>query len=199
MKKFIFDLETTGLSDKKNGIIQIAGIIDLGNDQRHKFDFKCKPYPGKIIEPQALAVTGTTQEMIDGYADPKKAYKALVTLMGKYIDKFDKNDKFVIMGYNCIFDIGFMRQFFIDSGDRYYGSWFSSYNMIDVHKLFTALRGSGLYPELEEVENMKLETLANFYGIEIKAHDALSDIYATEELYRIFLEQLSRHPSALKV
>ena len=102
------------------------------------------------------------------------------------------------MGYNCIFDIGFMRQFFIDSDDRYYGSWFSSYNMIDVHKLFTALRGSGLYPELEEVENMKLETLANFYGIEIQAHDALSDIYATEELYRVFVEQLSRHPGALK-
>ena len=66
--------------------------------------------------------------------------------------------------------------------------------MIDVHKLFTALRGSGLYPELEKLENMKLETLAKFYDIEIKAHDALSDIYATEALYDIFIQQLNRFP-----
>ncbi len=198
MKKFIFDLETTGLDAKKNGIIQIAGIIDLGNNKRHKFDFKCKPFPGQKIEEQALAITGTTREMINTYADPVKAYKALITLMGKYIDKFDKNDKFVIMGYNCTFDIAFMREFFLKNGDKYYGSWFSSYNMIDVHKLFTALRGTGFYPELEALENMKLETVAKFYEVEIKAHDALSDIYATETLYEIFTQQLARFPGSLQ-
>ena len=31
MKKFIFDLETTGLDAKKHGVIQIAGIIRLDN------------------------------------------------------------------------------------------------------------------------------------------------------------------------
>ena len=67
-----------------------------------------------------------------------------------------------------------------------------SYNVIDVHKLFTALRGSGLYPELEALPNMKLETVANHYGVEIDAHDALSDIYATESLYNIFLQQMKR-------
>ena len=117
--------------------------------------------------------------------------------MSKYVDQYDKNDKFTIVGYNCTFDIGFLREFFRLNNDKYYGSWFSSYNMIDVHKLFTALRGSGLYPELEALENMKLETVANHYGIEIQAHDALSDIYATEKLYDIFIEQLARFPKAL--
>ena len=82
MKKFIFDLETTGLDAVKNGIIQIAGIIDLGNDNKHKFDFKCKPFPGQILDPYALTVTSTTPEMIAGYVPPAKAYKALLSLLG---------------------------------------------------------------------------------------------------------------------
>lgn len=195
MKKFIFDLETTGLDPKKHGIIQTAGIIRLADGQKHKFNFKHKPFPHQILDPVALEITGTTQEMIETYAAPEKAYKALITLMDKYVDRYDKNDKFIIMGYNCTFDIGFLRQFFINNNDKYYGSWFSSYNMIDVHKVFTALRGTGLFPELEALENMKLETLAKHYGIEIDAHDALSDIYATEKLYDIFIRELKRHLS----
>ena len=197
MKKFIFDLETTGLDAKKHGVIQIAGIIRLDNGVKHKFDFKCKTFPGQILDPIALSITGSTPELIASYHDPKKVFKALLTLMSKYVDQYDKNDKFTIVGYNCTFDIGFLREFFRLNNDKYYGSWFSSYNMIDVHKLFTALRGSGLYPELEALENMKLETVANHYGIEIQAHDALSDIYATEKLYDIFIEQLARFPKAL--
>ncbi len=193
MKKFTFDLETTGLHPKDNGIIQIAGIIQIDQGTKHKFDFKCKPFPGQKLDPYALEVTGTTPEMIASYVEPARAYNALINLMGKYVDKYDKNDKFVIMGYNVTFDIGFLREFFINCGDKYYGSWFNSYNVIDVHKLFTAMRGSGLYPELEALPNMKLETVANFYGVEINAHDALSDIYATESLYDIFVEELKRH------
>lgn len=197
MKKFIFDLETTGLDPKKHGIIQMAGIISLSDNSKHKFNFKQKPFPGQQLDPVALEITGTTPEMIEGYADPKQVYKALITLMSKYVDRFDSKDKFIIVGYNSAFDVGFLREFFRLNNDKYYGSWFSSYNMIDVHKLFTALRGSGLYPELEALENMKLKTVAEFYKIKIDAHDALSDIYATEKLFDIFTEQLSRHPKAL--
>lgn len=192
MKKFIFDLETTGLDPKKHGIIQTAGIIRLADGQKHKFNFKQNIFPGQILDPVALEITGTTPEQIQSYAPPEKAYKALIKLMSKYVDRYDPQDKFIIMGYNCTFDIGFLRQFFLNNNDRWYGSWFSSYNMIDVHKLFTGLRGTGLYPELEKLENMKLATLAEFYGIEIDAHDALSDIYATEKLYEVFIDQLKR-------
>jgi DNA polymerase-3 subunit epsilon len=196
VKKFIFDLETTGLDPKKHGIIQTAGIIRLSDGTKHKFNFKHKPFPNQILDPIALEITGTTPKMIATYAPPEKAYKALITLLSKYVDRYDSKDKFIIMGYNCTFDIGFLRQFFINNNDKYYGSWFSSYNMIDVHKLFTALRGTGLYPELEELDNMKLETVAKFYNIEIDAHDALSDIYSTEKLYDIFTQQLTRYLQA---
>lgn len=192
MKKFIFDLETTGLNPEVHGIIQTAGIIALPNGVKHKFDFKHKPFPGQKLDPIALKITNTTPEMIETYSAPEKAYKALISLLGKYADKYDKNDKYIVMGYNCNFDINFLRKFFLNNNDKWYGSWFSSYDMIDVHKLFTALRGTGLYPELAALKNMKLETVANFYGIEINAHDALSDIYATEALYDVFIEQLSR-------
>jgi DNA polymerase-3 subunit epsilon len=192
MKKFIFDLETTGLNEKKHGIIQTAGIIRLADGSKHKFDFRHQPFPHQEIDPRALEITGTTMEDIKSYAPPEKAFKALLNLMDKYVDRYDKNDKFTIMGYNCTFDIKFLREFFINNGDKYYGSWFSSYDMIDVHKLFTGLRGSGLFPELEALPNMKLETLAKHYGIEIQAHDALSDIYATEALYEIWIKEMKR-------
>lgn len=192
VKKFIFDLETTGLDPKKNGIIQTAGIISLPGGVKHKFNFKQQLFPGQIVDPVALEITGTTPEMIASYADPTKVYKALINLMSKYVDRYNPQDKFIVMGYNCTFDIGFLRQFFLNNNDKFYGSWFSSYNMIDVHKIFTALRGTGLYPELEALDNMKLATLANHYGIQIDAHDALSDIYATEKLFEIFTKDLIR-------
>ena len=87
MKKFIFDLETTGLDSKKHGIIQIAGIIKLPGDVIHKFDFKCKPFPGQQLDPIALAITGNTPESIATFHEPKKVYKALVHLLGQYVDK----------------------------------------------------------------------------------------------------------------
>ena len=189
-KQFIFDLETTGLDPKKNGIIQIAGVIAIDNKAVHKFDMRCKPFPNQILDPQALQITNSTPEQIATYKDPTVVYKALTTILSKYVDRFNKRDKFTVMGYNCSFDTSFMREFFINNNDKYYGSWFNSYDPIDVHKLFTGLRGSGRFPDLERLPNMKLETLAKHYNVEINAHDALSDVYATEKLYHIFVEQL---------
>lgn len=189
-KQFIFDLETTGLDPKKNGIIQIAGIIKIDNKVMHRFDIRCNVFPNQVLDPRALQINRVTPEQIATYKDPQVAFKALIAVLSQYVDRYNSRDKFTVMGYNCAFDTSFMREFFINNKDKYYGSWFNSYDVIDVHKLFTGLRGTGLYPELEALPNMKLETLAKYYNIDITAHDALSDIHATEELFKIFTLQL---------
>ena len=190
IKHFIFDLETTGLDPKKNGIIQIAGIIVIDGVVKHKFDMRCKPFPDQELDPVALQITNTTKEQIETYKDPRVVFKALITILSKYVNRYKKGDKFTVMGYNCSFDTSFMREFFLRNNDKYYGSWFNSYDVIDVHKLFTGLRGTRKFPDLEKLDNMKLETVAKHYNIDIKAHDALSDIYATEKLYHVFTELL---------
>lgn len=187
-KVFNFDLETTGLDAKVHGIMQIAGVIAINGEVKQRFDFRVKPFPHHKYSERALEITGVSKEQIATFKEPQLVYKVFLSMLSKFVDQYNPKDKFTIMGYNVTFDIGFMREYFILNDDKYYGSWFSSFDMIDVHKLFTGLRGTGLYPELEALENMKLETMANYFQIPIEAHDALSDIDATQELYNAFIK-----------
>lgn len=67
MKRCYIDVETTGTNPAKHGIIQLAGKIVIDGVEKNSFDFKMKPFPGQEVEEEALKVTGTTREMIEGY------------------------------------------------------------------------------------------------------------------------------------
>jgi DNA polymerase III epsilon subunit-like protein len=94
-----------------------------------------------------------------------------------YVDKYNKNDKFIPVGYNVNFDIGFLREFFLKNGNKYYGSYFD-YHFLDGMALTFFMRYIGKL----NLENYRLETSCKHYGIEINAHDALSDIEGTRDL-----------------
>ena len=57
------------------------------------------------------------------FVEPIKVYKSIVNIFSKYIDKFDKKDKFHFIGYNSqAFDFPFLRYWFKKCGDIYFGS-----------------------------------------------------------------------------
>ena len=180
----IFDLETTGTNPGKHGIHQISGQIVIDGVVKESFDFHVQPNPKALIEEEALKVGGVTREQILAYPPMQQVYQEFVAMLGKYVDKFNKKDKFFLVGYNnAAFDNQFLRGFFLQNGDVYFGSWFWS-NSIDVMVLASAY----LATRRPEMENFKLSTVAKTLGIVVNddsLHDAMYDIELTKAVFDI--------------
>jgi DNA polymerase-3 subunit epsilon len=105
-------------------------------------------------------------------------------MLAKYCDKFNKGDKFFLVGYNNKgFDNDFLRNFFKQNGDNYFGSWFWA-DSIDV----MVLAANYLKDERHKLENFQLRTVAKYLDIKVdetKLHDAMYDIYLTRAIYEI--------------
>lgn len=190
-KLLVFDLETTGVNFWQHGIHQISGMIIIDGHVKETFDIKCKPHASAIIEQSALDVAGITLEQIQGYPEQRTAYLQLISILQKYVDKFNKSDKFHLVGYNnASFDNQFLRAFFTQCGDVYFGSWFWA-NSIDVMVLATV--------ELQGIRtsmpNFQLKTVAKAFDIivdETKLHDALYDLELTYGIYIHILNKESK-------
>lgn len=184
MKLVFFDLETTGTNSGKHGIHQISGQIVIDGVVKESFDFHVQPNPKALIEEEALKVGGVTREQILAYPPMQQVYQEFVAMLGKYVDKFNKKDKFFLVGYNnAAFDNQFLRGFFLQNGDVYFGSWFWS-NSIDVMVLASAY----LATRRPEMENFKLSTVAKTLGIVVNddsLHDAMYDIELTKAVFDI--------------
>jgi|TARA_Y100000034_G_scaffold19875_2_gene22613 DNA polymerase III epsilon subunit-like protein len=178
MKVFYFDVETTGFDPVKNDITQIAGIIEIDGQTKDRFNMRCQPLNWDNINEQALAITGVSREKLKEYPLPGVIHKRLLALLGKYVDKHDRSDKFYMAGYNAIrFDADFLSNFFKKQNDDYFGSWFN-WKIIDPFPVLYFWEWLGKI----KLESYKLEAVCKYYNIEIDAHDAFSDISATRKL-----------------
>lgn len=182
MKILFFDLETTGLLPNRHGIHQISGEIVIDGVTKETFDFKVKPNPKAEIVKEALDVAGVTVEQVLSYPDMGDVFNDFIKILEKYVNRYDKKDKFFLAGYNnSNFDNNFLRGWFLQNNDKYFGSWFWS-NTIDVMILAT--------PHLANaragMENFKLPTVASYMGIEVNEsdlHNASYDVYLTKLIY----------------
>lgn len=183
-KLFYYDVETTGVKHWKNGVHQISGAIEIDGEIKEEFDFKVRPNPAAIIELEALAVgKGVTIEQIQAYDSMFNVYRQITYMLAKYVDRFNKTDKFFQVGYNAAsFDSAFFRAFFKQNNDEYFGSWFWS-DVIDVRVLAIEF----LKKERPTMANFQLHTVAKQLGIQVKdenLHDAKYDIWLTKEVYK---------------
>lgn len=184
MKLFYFDLETTGVMHWKNGIHQISGCIEIDGEVKEYFDFKVKPNPKAVIEDEALTIGGITREDLETYEEMGSVYKSLINLLSKYVDKYNKADKFHLVGYNnASFDNQFLRAFFVQNGDVYFGSWFWS-SSVDV----MVLAAQHLMNIRHQMIDFKLKTVASYMGLEVNndnLHEATYDIDLTRNIYKL--------------
>lgn len=184
MKLLFFDLETTGTNPGRNGIHQISGQIVIDGKHVQDFDFHVRPNPKAVIEDAALNVGSVTREQVLAYPPMGQVYKEFVAMLDKYVDKYNKKDKFFLVGYNnAAFDNQFLRGFFLQNGDNYFGSYFWS-NSIDVMVLASAY----IADRRADMENFKLSTVAKFLGVSVSddsLHNALYDIELTRAVYEI--------------
>jgi len=107
MKIFWFDTETTGLDPHRCGIHQISGLVEINGSIAEEFNLHLNPLPC-TVEPRALAVSGKTEKVMEDSPPFTEGYKTLKKIFERYIDKFDKEDKFFVGGYNVRFDIDFL-------------------------------------------------------------------------------------------
>lgn len=185
MKLLFFGLETTGTYPGKHGIHQMSGMIVIDGEIKEKFDFKVRPNPQAEILDEALEVAGVTRDQILAYPPMGEVYHQFVDgILAKYVDRYNKTDKFFLVGYNnASFDNQFLRGFFLQNGDKYFGSWFWA-NCMDVMVLATPY----LAAKRAEMKDFKQGTVAKALGIPVedeKLHDALYDIEICKAIFDI--------------
>ena len=181
MNKIIFiDTETGGVNPEKAALIQLSGIIRIDKKDVEKFNFYIKPFENSEVTEKALKVQGRTLEELktEKYIEEKEVYKQFIKLLDKYVDKYDRTDKFVVAGYNVRFDVDILKAFFQRHGNNFLFSYLDS-SMLDPLYSIRLLQIAEVLPVLE---NNKLETWCKYFGIELKAHDSLEDIEATKKL-----------------
>lgn len=176
MKLIFIDVETTGLNEKNNAIIQLAGIIRIDGKIKKRFNYKMQPHKDATIDVnEQLAMRYRTKQ--------ETGFKKFKALLEEYVNPYNKKDKFYFVAYNSKFDEKFMRAWFLRNDCKYYGSYFWNPSC-DVMQL--AIRGLMRSGKRHELDNMKLGTVCKYYGIKVKEndlHDAAYDIKITKDLY----------------
>lgn len=167
------DTETTGLSEYKHDIVQLACIPVINGVRQKSFNEFCQPTNWNNIQDEAIAVHGITRDMMATF----QTQEDLLNNFIKYVNSFGV--KFTIAGYN----VGFDKKFISATFSKYKkSSEFFKMFTINIHDTF--VRAKSVKSQIA-VQSLKLEVVAPHFGIFINAHDALSDIDATIQVDKI--------------
>ena len=189
---FFYDLETSGLNQRADRIMQFAGqrtdaeLEPIGDS----VNILVRMTSDALPSPGAIMVTKITpqQTLADGMSEAEFC---------RYVNEEIFVPVTIALGYNTVrFDDEFMRAtFWRNFYDPYEWEWKdgrSRWDMLDVVRLVRALRPEGIeWPFTEDGKpTNRLELLTKLNGLEHEhAHDALSDVYATIAVARLIREK----------
>ncbi|MGL5088133.1 MAG: 3'-5' exonuclease, partial [Cetobacterium sp.] len=159
MKLLYLDTETTGLTDN-SAIVQIAGAIEIDGEIVEWFNVRCRPHLGAEISQSALDTIGFQIEDLNKEQSPEDALKELETIFLKYVDKYDKNDKFIMVCHNYPFDFRMLFNFYNRLNNKFLGSFINYKLNVCTLNLVKTLQVIEVLPILE---NNKLETLCKHF------------------------------------
>jgi DNA polymerase-3 subunit epsilon len=93
-KLVVYDFETTGVDHQLHGVHQLSGAIVIDGIIKEYFNFHIKPHAKAVIDAKALEIGGITKEQVMAYPLESEIYPQIITLLSKYVDRFNKKDKF---------------------------------------------------------------------------------------------------------
>lgn len=185
MKIFWFDIESSGLDSIKNDILTLSGFVEIDGEIKKGIDLKIQPFDYDNISAEALEVNGLKLEDIKKFDEPKVAHKKLVKFLSEFVNRYNKNDKLIPAGYNVMFDVNFLFEFFKKCNDPYCGA-FIDYHKLDVASLVLFFKIQGLF----DFHGFKLKNVADDLNIPLNAHDAKNDIIATRNVYNALMKRI---------
>lgn len=102
IKILYFDTETVTLESPELSctFFQLSGMIEIDGVEVERFDFYMNPDHSCMYDPESLAFNGITEEDLEKHPHHTKVYPEFLAILEKYIDKFDKNDKLHVIGFN---------------------------------------------------------------------------------------------------
>ncbi len=192
MERIVFlDLETGGLNPKKHAITQIAAIaVDDEVNELEVFERKV----------QFGTLEGTKEALNKQKYDPEtwategrradEVAREFASFLRRHasVEKVGKNGRpyrlALVAGHNAVtFDVPFLQE------------WYRRHKAFCpvTHTVLCTLQRAQWYflaehPEVTPPENFQLGTLCDYFGLDFPEetrHDALADIRATLELYRL--------------
>ncbi|MBQ4522149.1 MAG: 3'-5' exoribonuclease [Lachnospiraceae bacterium] len=160
----VYDLETTGIHPVKNEIIEIGAIKVCKGMVADTYS--CLINPHISLPREIIALTGITQEMVEGGLEKREAIQG-------FLD-FASED--TVLGHNISFDYKFMKA----AAD----SLFLPFEKKTLDTLKIARK------HLKDLPDRKLGTLCSHYGyVNEHAHRALDDAMATYHVYQKMKEE----------
>lgn len=178
-----YDLETFGRDWRRTRIAQFAAVrTDVGlNRVDEPVSFFVRPADDLLPSPVATLITGIApQHALREGINEAEAFARINELMAQ--------PGTCVLGWNTLrFDDEFVRHgLFRNFHDAYEREWRggnSRWDLLDVARLFHALRPGGVaWPQRDDGKgtSFRLEHLASANGVrEGDAHEALSDVFAT--------------------
>ena len=152
-----FDIETTGLRVKQEAITEIGAVVIHNGKVTERFQTFVDP--GRHLTPEIIALTGITDQMLQGAPSPKEALTAFLEFVGGR----------PLAAHNAEFDIGFIRE-----GCRREGLAFDP-TFVD-----TLILAQNLLPDLGKY---KLDIVAEHLKLPAFQHHRASDDAATCGLF----------------
>jgi DNA polymerase III epsilon subunit family exonuclease len=161
------DLETTGLDVIEHEIIEIGCVISTPDlEVIEKFELKIKPERIENADKVSMKINHYDEDAWENAMSLKEA-----------IQVFSKKvENCIMVGQNVAFDSGFLEYAYSKTKIK---------NVMHYHKLDTiSIAWAKLHRE-PDLEHFSLREMCARFGIKNEnAHTALSDAYATYELYK---------------
>lgn len=187
--RFLFhDYETSGADPARDGPLQFAAVCTDADLEiiEEPVNWFCQPAIDRLPQPQATLITGITPQQAQREGVPEAEF-------ADRIHELMSHPGTCALGYNSIrFDDAVTRHLlWRNLHDPYAREWAngnSRFDLIDLARMCFALRPEGIeWPVREDGKpGFRLEHLARANALDQeRAHDALSDVYATLGLARL--------------
>jgi DNA polymerase III alpha subunit (gram-positive type) len=185
---FYFDTETGGLDSAINPIVQIAWILENNGEIVYQAVHDVGPFSNACFSLEALQVNQFSLERLKAGKEPSYVLAALQTS----IDTHCRGNLYRPCGHNINFDIDFLLKTAKRENVFLHDIDFS--RSLDTVKILSWLDFLGKAPETPTTayklpRSLSLKEVCHYYCIPLNAHDAMSDITATRQLFHILCEQ----------
>lgn len=164
------DLETGGRRAETNPILEIGAFVTSadGSIPYRSFHRLVQPFPGAVMDAEALSLCGYNKERWD------RSAVSLLEAITAFL-KWLPEEEFTLAGYNVSFDEGFLNASLQRLG---LGKLHRKPTLLDV------LRRASEYKQTQGLPNAKLTTIAQSMGFNTAKHRATEDIATTIAVWR---------------